>query len=79
MSILVSNRKVREKNKMANWKTEYQIDFHILNVRDGIKKMENSSLIIEGTSPDDVKQKINAQFKNIVGFSIRKITKIWEY
>ena len=64
---------------MTNWNTEYKIDFHILNVRDGIKQIEYSSLIIEGTSLHNARQLINAQFVNVVGFSIDKFTKIWEY
>ena len=64
---------------MKNWETEYKVDFHIIALTKGNKKIEYNSLIIEGTSPENVEQRINAQYANVAGFTIDKITKIWEY
>ena len=64
---------------MKNWEAEYKVDFHIFTLTDGKKEIEYSSLIIEGTSTENVEQLIKAQFANIAGFTIDKITKIWEY
>ena len=64
---------------MKNWKTEYKVDFHIVALTNGKKEIEHNSLIIEGTSTENVEQLIKAQFANIAGFTIDKITKIWEY
>ena len=64
---------------MKNWETEYKVDFHIITITDGKKEIEYNSLIIEGTSPENAEQRINAQFANVAGFRIDKITKIWEY
>ena len=64
---------------MKNWETEYKVDFHIVALINGKKEIEYNSLIIEGTSTENVEQLIKAQFANIAGFTIDKITKIWEY
>ena len=64
---------------MNNWKTEYKVDFHIVGLTNGKKEIEYNSLIIEGASTDSVEQLIKAQFANVAGFRIDKITKIWEY
>ena len=64
---------------MKNWRTEYKVDFHIIALSNGQKGIEHNSLVIEGTSLDNVEQLINAQFANVAGFKIDKISKIWEY
>mgnify|MGYP001166223967 CR=1 FL=1 len=64
---------------MSNWKKEYQVDYHIFSISDGKKAIEYNSLIIEGNSPGEVTEIVEAQFYNIVGFSIDKVSKIWEY
>ena len=66
-------------SKMKNWETEYKVDFHIIALNNGKKETEHNSLIIEGASPDNIEQLITAQFANVVGFKIDRITKIWEY
>ena len=64
---------------MSNWKKEYQVDYHIVSISGGRKNIEYNSLIIEGNSPSEVTEIVEAQFYNIVGFSIDTVTKIWEY
>ena len=64
---------------MINWKIEYKIDYHISTVMDGIRDIECSSLIIETSSIDEAKKLATAQFCNIAGFKIDKVTKLWEY
>ena len=64
---------------MKTWKTEYKVDFHIVALTNRKKEIEYNSLIIEGASPDNVEQLVKAQFANVAGFRIDKITKIWEY
>ena len=64
---------------MKNWKTEYKIDFQIVALRNGKKEIKYNSLIIEEASPDNVEQLIKAQYANVAGFRIDKITKLWDY
>ena len=64
---------------MTNWKTEYKVDFHILEIRHGARDIERFSIIVEGKSSNHVEQVIKGKFFNVAGFSIDKITKIWEY
>lgn len=66
-------------SKMNNWTTEYKVDFHIFVLTNGKKVIEYNSLIIEGTSRNNVEQLVNAEFANVAGFAIEKIIKIWEY
>ena len=68
----------RKVSNMKNWKTEYKVDFHILALNDGKKEIEYNSLIIEGTSPDNAEQLVKAQFSNVIGFKIDKITTIYK-
>ena len=64
---------------MSNWKTEYEVCYQICSVKDGTKNIEYGSLIIEAASRDEAKQAVELQLKNIVGFQLDKITKVWKY
>ena len=59
---------------MKNWKTEYKIDFHIVALNNGKKEIKYNSLIIEEASPDNAEQLIEAQYANVAGFRIDKIS-----
>ena len=65
---------------MTNWKTDFEVKFHLefLHV-DGKKEIESKSLIVEAENQDKAIQIISHQYENSQFLKIDEVKKIWKY
>ena len=66
-----------KKKKYNNWKSEFEISYHFLRVENGKKIVERNSIILEAKSSDEASEIICLEFKNVLGFKIDQIKKLW--
>ena len=65
---------------MTNWKTDFEVKFHLefLHV-DGKKEIESKSLIVEAENGDKAIEIIRHQYENSAFLKIDEVRKIWIY
>ena len=62
-----------------NWKTEFQINYQILKIEKGQKVIEHNKFIMEANNYNEAKKIICFKFKNVLGFKVDQIKKLWSY
>ena len=65
---------------MTNWKTDFEVKFHLEFIHvDGKKEIKNKSLIVEAENQDKAIEIISHQYENSQFLKIDEVKKIWKY
>ena len=65
---------------MSNWKTDFEVKFHLqFKHPNGKIEQKYSSLIVEADTEDEAKGIIIHQYENSSFLKIDSIKKLWEY
>ena len=65
---------------MTNWKTDFEVKFHLEFIHaDGKKEIKNKSLIVEAENKEKAIEIIFHQYENSKFLKINQIKTIWKY
>ena len=65
---------------MTNWKTDFEVNFHLEFIHaDGKKEIKNKSLIVEAENKEKAIEIIFHQYENSKFLKINQIKKVWKY
>ncbi|MDC0457427.1 hypothetical protein OAM56_05850 [Alphaproteobacteria bacterium] len=65
---------------MTNWKTDFEVKFHLEFIHgDGKKEIKNKSLIVEAENKEKAIEIIFHQYENSKFLKINEVKKIWKY
>ena len=65
---------------MSNWKTDFEVKFHLEFVHfNGTKEEKNLSLIVEAENKKKAIEMVTYQYENSPFLKIDEVKKIWSY
>lgn len=65
---------------MSNWKTDFEVEFHLQFVHfNGKKEQKNFSLIVEAENEKKAIEMVTYQYENSHFLKIDEVKQIWKY